>query len=125
MNPLIRGTTTNLTRRLLCVVLWLAVIGLLPGSVGAQDLNRKEGNFVIRDFHFQSGEVLPELRLHYVTLGTPRRDAAGHTTNAVLLLHGTTASGAMFLGTDFVAQLFARSTQECCVTPTSSRGSGK
>ena len=85
----------------------LAVIGVLPGSVGAQDLNRKEGNFVVRDFRFQNGEVLPELRLHYVTLGTPKRDAAGHITNAVLILHGSTVSGAMFLGADFVGQLFA------------------
>ncbi len=84
-----------------------AAIGVLPGSVGAQDLNRKEGNVVVRDFRFQNGEVLPELRLHYVTLGTPRRDAAGHLTNAVLILHGTAASGAMFLGADFVNQLFA------------------
>ena len=85
----------------------LAVIGVLPGSVGAQDLNRKDGNFVVRDFRFQSGEVLPELRLHYMTLGTPRRDAAGHVTNAVVILHGSTVSGAMFLGADFVGQLFA------------------
>jgi homoserine O-acetyltransferase len=84
-----------------------AEIGVLPGSVGAQDLNRKEGNVVVRDFRFQNGEVLPELRLNYVTLGTPRRDAAGHLTNAVLILHGTAASGAMFLGADFVKQLFA------------------
>jgi homoserine O-acetyltransferase len=107
MNQPIRGIITNLTRGLLFVVLSFAAIGVFPGSVGAQDLNRKEGNFVVRDFRFQSGEALPELRLHYVTLGTPRRDAAGHTTNAVLLLHGSTVSGAMFLGADFVGQLFA------------------
>jgi len=98
---------------MLCVVLCLATIGILPGPVGAQDLNRKEGNFVVRDFRFRSGEVLPELRLHYVTLGTPRRDAAGHITNAVLLLHGTGVSGGMFVGaipipgSNFVGQLFA------------------
>ncbi|HYA93146.1 MAG TPA: alpha/beta fold hydrolase [Thermodesulfobacteriota bacterium] len=95
-----------LKRPLLFMVLWLGAIGVLSGSVGAQDLNRKEGNFVVRDFRFQSGEVLPELRLHYVTLGTPRRDAAGHTTNAVLLLHGTTGRGESLLAS-FAAQLFA------------------
>ena len=107
MNQRITGTMTNLTRRLLFVVLCLAAIGVLPGSVGAQDLSKKEGNFVVRDFRFQSGEVLPELRLHYVTLGTPNRDVAGHITNAVLILHGTGGSGAIFLGANFAGQLFA------------------
>ncbi len=52
-----------------------------------------EGDFVMHDFHFASGESLPELRLHYITFGTPRRDAAGHVTNAVLIMHGTGGSG--------------------------------
>ena len=95
MNQVIMGNM-NLTRRLVFAVLWLAAIGVLATSVGAQDLNRKEGNFVVRDFRFQSGEVLPELRLYYVTLGTPNRDAAGHVTNAVLVLHCTGGSGATF-----------------------------
>ena len=90
---------------LLFMVLCLAVISVLPGSVGGQDLNRKEGNFVIRDFRFQGGEVLPELRLHYVTLGTPKRDTPGHVTNAVLLLHGTNGSGKAILD-NLGSQLF-------------------
>ena len=100
-------TVTTISRQVLLGLLYLSMIGILSGSVSAQDLNRKEGNFVVRDFRFQSGEVLPELRLHYVTLGTPRRDAAGHITNAVLILHGTGGSGADFLGTNFAGQLFA------------------
>ncbi len=97
MNQRVTGNLNNFKRRLLFVMLFLAAISVLPGSVGGQDLNRKEGNFVIRDFHFQSGEVLPEVRLHYVTLGTPKRDAAGHAINVVLLLHGTGGSSASFL----------------------------
>jgi homoserine O-acetyltransferase len=54
---------------------------------------RVEADYVIRDFRFGTGEVLRELRMHYVTLGTPRRDARGVTRNAVLMLHGTTGSG--------------------------------
>jgi len=54
---------------------------------------RTEGDFVARNFRFASGETLPELRIHYTTLGRPRRDAAGVVRNAVLLLHGTTGSG--------------------------------
>jgi homoserine O-acetyltransferase/O-succinyltransferase len=65
-----------------------------------------EGDFVVRDFEFASGERLPELRLHYTTIGTPRRDAAGTVRNAVLVLHGTTGSGRGFLSDNFAGRLF-------------------
>ena len=48
-----------------------------------------DGTVVLPDFRFGTGETLPELKLHYITLGTPHRNAAGHVDNAVLLLHGT------------------------------------
>ncbi len=48
-----------------------------------------DGSVMLPNFHFGTGETLPELRLHYITLGTPHRNAAGHTDNAILLLHGT------------------------------------
>jgi len=53
-----------------------------------------EGDYTIRDFKFTSGETLPELRLHYRTLGKPQKDTDGKTTNAILIMHGTTGSGA-------------------------------
>src|SRR6476660_10327082 len=56
-----------------------------------------EGDYTIRDFKFTSGESLPELRLHYRTLGKPEEDAQGKTMNAVLIMHGTTGSGAQFV----------------------------
>ena len=65
-----------------------------------------EGNFTIRDFKFESGESLPGLRLHYRTLGSTKRDAAGVVRNAVLVLHGTGGSGAAFLSEQFGGQLF-------------------
>ena len=65
-----------------------------------------EGNFVLRDFRFTSGESLPELRIHYRTLGTPRRDAAGTVRNAVLIMHGTGGTGAQFMGRNFAGELF-------------------
>jgi homoserine O-acetyltransferase/O-succinyltransferase len=65
-----------------------------------------EREFVIRDFRFASGETLPELRLHYRTLGEPRRDANGVVRNAVLVLHGTTGSGAQFMRREFAGELF-------------------
>ena len=48
-----------------------------------------EGDAILRDVHFGSGEHLAEVRMHYQTLGEPRRDASGRVVNAVLLLHGT------------------------------------
>ncbi|MGZ8378519.1 MAG: alpha/beta fold hydrolase [Gemmatirosa sp.] len=65
-----------------------------------------EGDFVMRDFRFGDGSVLPELRIHYTTLGRPRRDAAGTVRNAVLVLHGTTGSGRGFLSPAFAGELF-------------------
>ena len=65
-----------------------------------------QGDFLLHDFPFQSGERLPELRLHYTTLGTLARDAAGVARNAVLLLHGTGGSGQAFLRDQFAGVLF-------------------
>lgn len=67
-----------------------------------------EGDFTIRDFKFQSGETLPELSLHYRTLGKPEKDAQGKTTNALLIMHGTTGSGAQFIRTEFAGELFGK-----------------
>src|SRR5580704_18787888 len=75
----------------------------------AQDmpkLDTHEADFVMRDFHFQSGETLAELRLHYTTLGAPVRDAKGQVTNAVLILHGTGGDGHQFLRPQFSGVLF-------------------
>ncbi|MFZ0814473.1 MAG: alpha/beta fold hydrolase [Candidatus Sulfotelmatobacter sp.] len=66
----------------------------------------KEGDYVSHDFHFKSGETLPELRMHYATFGAPARDAKGQVTNAVLLLHGTTGSGRQFLAPQFAGVLY-------------------
>jgi len=65
-----------------------------------------EGDFVVRDFRFSSGETLPSLSLHYRTIGTPRKDASGVVRNAVLILHGTGGTGAGFLSQTFGGELF-------------------
>jgi homoserine O-acetyltransferase/O-succinyltransferase len=65
-----------------------------------------EGDYVIHDFHFASGETLPELRLHYTVYGKPRRDAQGHVVNAVLALHGTGGSGHSLVNERFSGVLF-------------------
>jgi homoserine O-acetyltransferase/O-succinyltransferase len=65
-----------------------------------------EGDYVIGNFHFRSGETLPELKIHYRTIGTLRRDSSGRATNAVLLLHGTADSGKQMLTPSFASYLF-------------------
>jgi homoserine O-acetyltransferase len=67
-----------------------------------------QGDYTVRDFKFAWGETLPELRLHYRTLGKPEKDAQGKTTNAVLILHGTTGSGAQFIRPEFAGELFGK-----------------
>jgi homoserine O-acetyltransferase/O-succinyltransferase len=69
-------------------------------------LSPHEGDFVVHDFKFRTGESLPELRLHYTTLGQPTRDAKGHVTNAVLILHGTGGTGQQFFRPQFADVLF-------------------
>ncbi len=66
----------------------------------------QENDYVLHDFHFKSGETLPELRMHYLTFGKPARDANGRVTNAVLILHGTGGSGRQFLQPQFADVLF-------------------
>jgi homoserine O-acetyltransferase len=65
-----------------------------------------EADFVVKNFPFRSGEVLPELKIHYRTIGTPQRDADGVVRNAVLITHGTTGSGAQFIRPEFAGELF-------------------
>src|SRR6266481_5042747 len=67
-----------------------------------------EGDFTIRDFKFTSGEKLPELKIHYRTLGKIDKDAQGKVTNAILIMHGTTGSGAQFIRPEFAGELFGK-----------------
>ncbi len=77
-----------------------------PAAAAPTYPGQKEGDFVVKELKLQDGEVLPNARLHYTTLGTPRRDGAGHVTNAVLLLHGTTGTGKNFLAPSLAGELF-------------------
>jgi len=67
-----------------------------------------EADYTIRDFKFGSGETLPELRIHYRTLGQIDKDDRGKTRNAVLIMHGTTGSGAQFIRPEFAGELFGK-----------------
>jgi len=94
-------------RHVEAALLWhVAVVIFAVGSLRAQRPAPEEGDFIARDFQFHSGEVLPELRLHYMTLGKLARDAQGRVSNAVLILHGTGGSGRQFLVPQFADVLF-------------------
>ena len=79
---------------------------LLLAATLCRAQNATEHDFTIPLFTFQSGEVLPNLRLHYTTLGVLRRDAAGRALNAVLIGHGTGGSGHSLLNPNFAGELF-------------------
>jgi homoserine O-acetyltransferase/O-succinyltransferase len=68
--------------------------------------HQTEADWVAQDFTFHSGEKLPELRMHYITVGAPTRDASGHVNNAVIVMHGTGGSGRAFLSAGFGGELF-------------------
>ena len=84
----------------------LLALAVLPPARAAGEPAPVEGDFVVRSFRFDSGQVLPELKLHYRTVGTPERDAEGHVRNAVLVLHGTGGTGAQFIRPEFSGELF-------------------
>jgi homoserine O-acetyltransferase len=85
------------------------LLGVAPLVRAADYPAPVEGDFIIRNFKFTSGETSPELRLHYRTIGKPEKDAQGKTTNAVLIMHGTTGSGAQFVPRpEFADELFGK-----------------
>lgn len=96
---------------LVCLLLSLTrAVAAQGGASSAQAVGNypqpAQGDYVVRDFKFRSGETLPELRLHYATLGTPARDAGGVVRNAVLVMHGTGGTGGQFLTPQFAGVLF-------------------
>ncbi len=88
------------------LILTLAlVLAALPARAASWP-TPTDGTLVVPQFRFADGETLRDLRLHYVTLGVPHRNAAGHVDNAVLILHGTGGSVNQFLSDRFAGVLF-------------------
>src|SRR5262245_58316913 len=65
-----------------------------------------EADFIAHNVRFGTGETLPEVRIHYSTLGHLHRNAHGDIDNAVMLLHGTGGTGHQFLAPQFSDELF-------------------
>lgn len=82
------------------------ILATTPHVHAADDPRPTPGDFNLGAFKFETGEVLPDLRIHYRTLGQPSRDARGVVRNAVLILHGTTGNGANFIRPEFAGELF-------------------
>ena len=105
-----RGPILALTLKFLVAATLLTPAAAVAQPVGTDAANsRPKPNdaFVdIHDFVFGDGEKLPSLKLHYLTLGAPRRDASGAITNGVLLLHGTAGSAADLVTADFFDALY-------------------
>ncbi|MCX6546198.1 MAG: alpha/beta fold hydrolase [Acidobacteria bacterium] len=92
-------------KRTICIAAAL-LLATAPSGAAAEYPAPVQGDYVLKNFAFASGGSLPELRMHYRTIGQPRKDAAGLVRNAVLVLHGTTGSGAQFLAASFAGELF-------------------
>jgi len=90
------------------VIILISFLCTCLSFFGQTNLQPKTGDFVLNNYKFDSGETLPELKIHYVTLGQPRKDANGHVANAVLILHGTGGSHTQFLGRAFGGVLFCK-----------------
>ncbi len=86
-------------RRLLASWLATGLFGIAFAAQAADYPTAKEGTWTARDFRFQNGQTLPEVRLHYRTLGNPNGEP-------VLVLHGTSGSGASMLTPAFAGELF-------------------
>ena len=89
-------------------LLLVALLGCATALHAADYPPPAEADYTIRDFKFASGESLPELRIHYRTLGKIEKNAQGKVTNAVLITHGTTGSGAQFIRPEFAGELFGK-----------------
>src|SRR4026207_2120874 len=95
-----------LSTRILLILIIVVTVCTLAFSQTTSERQRNypapvEGDYTINNFKFRSGETLPELKLHYFTIGTPAKDNSGRTRNAVLIMHGTGGSGANFLSAQF------------------------
>src|ERR1700733_4245234 len=111
-NSNLRNTRMHLRKLYSGVLLTSFCLGAAAAShaaaAAAPEARALEGDYVIHDFHFASGETLPELRMHYTYYGKPRKDASGRVTNAVLIMHGTGGSGHSLINERFSGVLFQK-----------------
>ena len=86
----------------------IAIFAIAIPASAAEYPKPTESDYAIPNFRFANGQTLPEVRMHYRTLGAPRRDASGVVLNAVLILHGTGGAGTTFIRNEFAGELFGK-----------------
>jgi homoserine O-acetyltransferase len=92
--------------RALCTAVIVPTLGTVVGlGQSPAATERKEGDYIVRNYTFGSGETLSEVKLHYTTIGTPLRDAAGKIRNGVLIMHGSSSPASQVLAASFTAPL--------------------
>jgi homoserine O-acetyltransferase len=84
----------------------LTCLSVAPPAIAQTLPAVTEGDYIVTNYRFKTGEVLPQVKLHYRTLGRPERDSRGQVINAVLILHGTTGNGAKFVAPPYAGVLF-------------------
>jgi homoserine O-acetyltransferase len=90
------------------VVVLICLLGV-ASVAGAQALPAPaRHDFIVKNFRLQSGESLPEVKIHYRTVGTALRDASGRITNGVLVLHGSSGDAGQVLAASFSDPLFGK-----------------
>ena len=106
---MIMSKMISITRLVQLPIFLCAVVSFAVGQQTSRSANYPTpvaGDFIVKDFKFRSGETLPELTLHYRTIGSPSKNSAGTVNNAVLIMHGTGGTGTQFLSPQFANVLF-------------------
>src|SRR6266513_3697654 len=101
----LNGNAINTTSTIRFVASLLLILGS-SSALAADYPPPVESDYTVRDFKFASGESLPELRIHYRTLGKIDKDDQGKTRHAILIMHGITGSGVQFIRPEFAGELF-------------------
>jgi homoserine O-acetyltransferase/O-succinyltransferase len=96
------------SRAFLALAAITAILGLSSARAAEDPTRPLDGYYIAHNFKFQTGEVMPELRLHYTTFGKATKDSHGHINNAVLIMHGTGGSAASLINDRFSAVLFQK-----------------
>src|SRR4030095_10435421 len=93
-------------KKMKILILFLCTVTVSLPSITQTPSPVSESDFVINEFKFESGESLPQLNIHYITLGRAIKNNKGEITNAVLIMHGTTGNGRQFLREQFASNLY-------------------
>src|SRR5258707_415109 len=91
----------------LCSLPFVPVVAqTAPQASPAPWPNQRDGDYILKDYRFASGETMAELKIHYTTLGTEKRNTAGEIINGIVLLHGTSGDGKDWLRPTLAGELF-------------------